>query len=89
MAREHNTRWVTQLTSELTALDYHVPPSVANFVLVDFGSEEKANAANQYLLSNHVIIRQMHAYGLPNYLRMTIGTDAENEKLLSLLREWQ
>ena len=35
--------------------------------------------------SVRVIVRPMHAYGLPNHLRVNVGTDAENERFLTTL----
>ena len=61
-------------------------PSVTNFILLDFGSLEKCQNANQKLLSEGIILREMTAYGLPNCLRATIGTDEENKQLLEILR---
>lgn len=62
-------------------------PSIANFILFDFGSDENCKKANEFLLKNGVIVREMSAYGLPSALRATIGTEEENLKLLELLQK--
>lgn len=71
-----------RLTQSLQQLGLDVPPSVCNFVLAGFKDEETAAAANAYLLSRGVIVRVMAAYGLPRYLRVTVGTSEEVTRLL-------
>ncbi|MBP5856482.1 histidinol-phosphate transaminase [Marivibrio halodurans] len=71
-----------RLTQSLQQLGLDVPPSVCNFVLAGFADEETATAANAYLLSRGVIVRVMAAYGLPRYLRVTVGTSEEVTRLL-------
>ena len=52
-------------------------PSVGNFVLVGFGSKERAAAANDWLMNDGLIPRMVAGYGLPEHLRITIGTESE------------
>ena len=64
-------------------------PSVANFVLVHFPHTGKtAENADKYLQENGVIVRKVASYGLPDALRITIGTDEDMELLLKLLRAY-
>jgi histidinol-phosphate aminotransferase len=73
------------LSKELAALGLKVYPSVANFLLVEFGEEaEKIRLA---LRDKGIFIRQMGAYGLPRCLRITIGTSEDNRDLVSELRQ--
>jgi histidinol-phosphate aminotransferase len=67
-----------------------VTPSVANFVLIHFPSGEAkgAAAADRYLKSKAIILRGVGAYGLPNALRMTVGTEAENRATVAALSEF-
>ena len=58
-------------------------PSHTNFVLVKVGD---GKAIFQKLLRNGVIVRDMNAYGLPEWIRVTIGTMAQNERFISELR---
>jgi histidinol-phosphate aminotransferase len=60
-------------------------PSQANFLLVDFA--RNGRDLYQALLRKGVIVRPMASYGLPNHLRITVGTEAENTRLLSALAE--
>ena len=60
-----------------------VVDSQANFVLVDFGRD--AGAVYQALLRQGVIVRPMGGYGMPTAARITLGTAAQNERLLAAL----
>lgn len=59
-------------------------PSQANFILVKTGQGRKVfNDA----LSKGVILRHMDGYGLPEYVRITVGTERENARCLEVLAE--
>lgn len=83
----HNDRWLAWLTAELEKVGLAVTPSVANFVLVHFPKESgrNADAANAFLQSRGIIARKMGAYALPNALRITIGTERENQAVAEAL----
>jgi histidinol-phosphate aminotransferase len=57
-------------------------PSHGNFVCVKVG---KGADVFQRLLRQGVIVRPIAAYGMPEYLRVSIGTEAENARFLSAL----
>ncbi|MCH8808378.1 MAG: histidinol-phosphate transaminase [Proteobacteria bacterium] len=78
-SRRHNARWRAWLIERLAALYLHPYPSAANFVLVRFPGhpERSADAALADLKENGVLVRALAAYGLPDCLRITIGTEAE------------
>jgi len=79
----------TRLTGALRQLGLTVPDSVGNFLLVRFADEATANAANAHLVSDGVIVRAIGAYGLADCLRVTVGTAAENDRLLNSLTDFQ
>ncbi len=85
---EHNGKWLAWLSAELRALGLEVTSSVANFVLVHFGSSEKAGAADAFLTEGNIIVRRVTAYGLPAALRITIGTEEANRAVVSALKEF-
>lgn len=87
--RAHNSRARKRLTERLTAAGFDVHPSETNFLLVDFGSSERANAADQHLRKRGIIVRHVKSYGLPNCLRITIGTDEECGLVAENLAEFQ
>ena len=54
-------------------------PSISNSVMMILDNEEKAITLTQAMLEEGVILRRIHAFGLPNCVRITIGTDQEME----------
>ncbi len=73
-----------QLGRGFAELEYEYVPSVANFVLVKVG---RGREAFEDLQRRKVIVRPMDAYGLPDYVRVTVGTGAENELVLKAMAE--
>jgi histidinol-phosphate aminotransferase len=86
-ARTHNDIWLPWLSREVQQLGLSVAPSVGNFILISFGAKPKdAAAADTFLSKRGILLRAMSAYGLPECLRATIGTDAENRALVEALK---
>jgi histidinol-phosphate aminotransferase len=83
----HNEKWLPWLTAEIKNLGLEVTPSVGNFVLIHFGTQKgkDAAAADEFLKARGLILRRVGAYGLPNCLRMTIGTSDDNHKVVAAL----
>jgi histidinol-phosphate aminotransferase len=73
---------------EVEALGLHVNPSVANFVIVRFPAEtaQNAEAAYQFLFERGIVTRRVAGYGLPDWVRMSIGTREEMEDVVAALR---
>jgi histidinol-phosphate aminotransferase len=86
----HNEEWLPWMAAEVEKLGFKVTPSVGNFILIHFpGSDGKvAAAADEFLKSKGVIMRRVAGYGLPNALRMTIGTAEENRITAAALAEF-
>ena len=84
---EVNRTGYDYVTNELTALKLNWIPSYANFVMIDFGTEEKVNDINSKLLQSGIIIRPLKAFGLPHCLRITIGLEEENKAMISSLKK--
>jgi histidinol-phosphate aminotransferase len=76
-SRAHNTLWRARLSDALTAAGLRVWPSHGNFLLVDFATAARAEAANAWLKSRGIIVRAMGSYDLPHCLRITIGAEDE------------
>ena len=83
--RAHNTHWRAWLSETLTGAGVKVWPSECNFILADFGSEAGAGAADAALKARGVVVRRMGGYGLPDCLRITIGTEEECRLLADVL----
>jgi len=73
------------LSSQLAARGLRVAPSQTNFVLVDFG--RGAAPVEAALVARGIVPRPMAGYGLPNCLRITVGTRVDNARLLQALDE--
>ncbi|MGB5875728.1 MAG: histidinol-phosphate transaminase [Bacteroidota bacterium] len=59
----------------------------ANFVFVPFANEDQVNAVYEGLLRLGVIVRPLKAFGLPSCVRITIGTEGQNRKLVEALQK--
>lgn len=76
------------LTKALKDFGLEVYPSQANFVLVNFGTAERAANVCKRLVDDHSIyVREVGNYKLPTCLRITVGTEEENTILLSALKQ--
>lgn len=71
------------LADALRQRGYAVAPSQTNFLLVDCG--ERAASLDTALLARGIVLRPMAGYGLPECLRITVGTASENRRLLAAL----
>ncbi|MGA1664778.1 MAG: histidinol-phosphate transaminase [Burkholderiaceae bacterium] len=88
-----NQAGLVQLTKGLEALGLGVMPSRGNFVLIDLStrqpntkpSDALGSKVFDALLAKGVITRPVGNYGLPNHLRVSIGTAAENEAFLKAM----
>jgi histidinol-phosphate aminotransferase len=87
-SRAVNAEQRAWLTAALTAAGIRVHPSEANFVLADFATPVRAEAADAYLRGHGLIVRRVGGYGLPHCLRITIGTPEENQLLAGVLADF-
>ena len=75
--RRHNNQQRAWLGAALERAGLTVWPSEGNFLLVQFAGAAAAQAGDQALRARGVIVRAMAGYGLPDCLRITIGTAEE------------
>lgn len=78
-------RGISWLKEEIEKLGCRVFPTQTNFFLVDVGLDCKP--LYEKMLGEGVIIRPMTAYGYPTYIRITVGTEAENKRLVRTLAD--
>ena len=75
-----------QLTEAFDRLGLQYVPSAGNFVLVRVGDDTRAGArVNIALLKQGVIVRPVGNYGLPQWLRISIGLSEENATFIAAL----
>jgi len=86
----HNERWRKWLTEEISALELTVTPSAANFVLIHFPDRPGCTAveADAFLLKRGLVLRQVGGYGLPNALRLTVGSEEANRLVVEALSDF-
>jgi histidinol-phosphate aminotransferase len=82
-----NAAGYRQLTAGFDALGLRYVPSHGNFVLVKVGDDDAAGARiNLALLKQGIIVRPVGNYGLPQWLRISIGLPEENAAFLAALK---
>jgi len=78
-----NTAGMAQLAAGLAEMGVETVPSKGNFLLAKVGAAARINAE---LLKRGVIVRPVDNYGLPEFLRVSVGLAAQNARFLDVLR---
>lgn len=88
--RAHNDAWLKRTRDAVRQLGLFVPEGVGNFILVRFPEVPGKTAADAdaHLKSDGIIVRQIGGYGLPDCLRISIGTGDEMEVVIASLRRF-
>lgn len=84
--RKMNAEGIAMLTREFSALGLKVLPTQANFICVRIG--ERAKELVAFLESNGMIVRGLTSFGMPEYIRVTVGKPEENAFLMELVKKW-
>lgn len=79
-----NQQGMRQIMDALAILEIDSIPSAGNFICIDLG--ENALKVNQMLLEKGVIVRPVSNYGLPQFLRISIGIQVENQHFIDALK---
>ncbi len=83
-----NTAGYVQLTQAFDEMKLTYLPSHGNFVMVKVGEDEQAGArVNLALLKQGIIVRPVANYGLPQWLRISIGLPHENAAFIDALKD--
>ena len=80
-----NRNGMRQLEQGLDALKLEYIPSVGNFISVAVGRDP--DRVYEALLREGVIVRPVDNYGMPGYLRVSIGLPEENQRFLEALKQ--
>lgn len=85
----HNLKWRTYLEENLPSNHVRIISSQANFVMALFpeSGDVTAKTVNQALLAKGVIVRELTSYGLPNALRISIGTEDAMRAVVAIIRD--
>ena len=83
----HNQFWMTEIVNRFNEMGVKTLQGQANFMLLDFRDKNGPDVSfiESCLLKNNIQLRNMTPYGLPDMLRMSIGTTDEMEKFSSYL----
>ncbi len=86
----HNDQWLEKTSTALRQLGLEVTPSIGNFILVHFSSKKGQTAAEaeHFLTARGYVLRGVGGYGLPNALRMSIGSKEANLGVIAALKEF-
>ena len=77
---DRTAKGLVYLSREVDKLGCKSYPSETNFFLIDVQGE--ADNLYQAMLGKGVIVRSMSAYGFGNFIRVTVGTEEENNRFL-------
>jgi len=84
---ELNARGLRYLREGLEEIGMQVVPSEANFLMTVLPSEQEAARIFEELLAQGVVVRPLKAFGLPNCLRISTGTDEDNRLCIEAMRK--
>ncbi len=89
-AKTHNDLMLRWFTDEVRALGLEAAPSIANFVIVCFaeGDGKDAGAAIDFLRAKGIIPRKIADYGLPQWVRFSLGLEEEMREVVAALSEF-
>ena len=85
---ELNNQEMDLMISHLNKMRLNFIPSAGNFITIVFDSRDNVINLVQYLLENGIIVRDLVGFGLPNCIRVTIGTKKENKLLINKIKEY-
>jgi histidinol-phosphate aminotransferase len=87
--RAENARWRTWLADALAELGVPSDVSLANFVLARFASTQEAEACNEHLKSQGLLVRPVAGYKLPQCLRITVGDESACRRIVHAVRQFK
>jgi len=76
-----------RLSEGLIALGIRVLPSATNFVTAELDSAAEAQRLDAELATRGILVRGLANYGMPRCLRVSVGTDAQIERVLTAFAE--
>ena len=80
-AKKHNDLWKPWIEDKLKDYGIQTVNGVANFILAKFKDQIQANSCYSFLEEKGILVRKIGEYGLPEYLRITVGLEDENKIL--------
>jgi histidinol-phosphate aminotransferase len=84
-SKQVNEAGIIYLTEKLGELGLNFIPPQTNFIYVD--TRVNARTLFQEMMKQGVILRPGDIFGMPTYVRITIGTESQNARLVQALKE--
>src|ERR1700676_2928292 len=84
---ELNARGLKFLTNALRGMGLTVVPSEANFVMIVLPAADQAARLNRELLAQGIIVRPLTSFGLPKCIRISTGTDEDNQRCVEAIQK--
>ncbi|MBP1805737.1 histidinol-phosphate aminotransferase [Rubellimicrobium aerolatum] len=87
--RSENARWRDWLARTLAEMGVPSDVSTANFILARFADPPEANACDEHLRSEGIIVRRVAGYKLPHCLRITVGDEASCRRVAHAIGQFK
>jgi histidinol-phosphate aminotransferase len=84
---ELNKRGLQLFQDSFKSQGWKISPSVANFSMIDCGTEQKAIDLTLELEKKGIIVRRLPGFKLPHCVRISTGTDEANQRVVSIMAE--
>lgn len=86
----HNARWMPWLQDQFRVLGLEPMPTVANFMMLRFPPEpgRNAEAVRPFLAGRGILVREMAGYGAPAFIRLSVGSEADNHRVVEATRDF-
>ena len=87
--RTENAKWRDWLAHALAEIGVSCDTSSANFVLARFGSPEEADACDDHLRGEGILVRKVAGYKLPHCLRITVGDESACRRVVHAIGQFK
>ena len=87
--RSENARWRDWLARRLAEVGVPSDVATANFVLARFADAAEANACDEHLRGEGIIVRRVAGYKLPHCLRITVGDEASCRRVAHAIGQFK
>ncbi|MCJ8138712.1 histidinol-phosphate transaminase [Falsirhodobacter halotolerans] len=87
--RAENARWRVWLAEALAEIGVPSDTSMANFILARFADAAEAEACDEFLQSQGLIVRRVSSYKLPHCLRITVGDEASCRRVAHAVAQFK
>jgi len=86
----HNATWMPWLQARFREMGLEPLPTVANFFMLRFPSDpaRNADAARGFLAGRGILVREMGGYGAPDFIRLSVGSEADNHLVVAAVRDF-